>query len=80
MRTLLVEYPEDLLRDVKEDDVARLAQEALIVRLYDLGKLSSGGAADALGVSRREFLDLLGRYGVSPFDESTDVEAESKRG
>ena len=42
----------------------RRLREALVVRLYDLGKLSSGQAARLLGLSRWEFLDLLGRYNV----------------
>ena len=80
MREVRVAYPEDLLRDVDEADVARLSQEALLVKFYEMGKVPSGRAARALGISRREFLDLLGRYGVSSFDQMIDVEAESKRG
>jgi len=33
----------------------------------ELGRLSSGRAAQLAGVSQVEFLLLLGRYGVSPF-------------
>jgi predicted HTH domain antitoxin len=40
-------------------------------------KISSGRAAELLSISRREFLDLLGRYGVSEFDETMDVAAEA---
>jgi hypothetical protein len=31
-------------------------------------------------VSRREFLELLGRYGVSEFDDDIDLETELQRG
>ncbi|WP_202807532.1 UPF0175 family protein [Leptolyngbya sp. PCC 6406] len=37
------------------------------VKLFELGKLSSGRAAQLAQVSRVEFLTLLGRYQVSPF-------------
>jgi predicted HTH domain antitoxin len=37
------------------------------VKLYELGKLSSGRAAQLAGVTRVEFLLALGRYQVSPF-------------
>lgn len=37
------------------------------IKLFELGKLSSGRAAQLAGVSRVEFLMMLGRYGVSPF-------------
>lgn len=36
----------------------------------------SGWAAQALDSSRREFLDVLGRYGVSECDEHMDVSVE----
>jgi len=37
------------------------------VKLFELGKLSSGRAAQLAGLSRVEFLLALGRYQVSPF-------------
>jgi predicted HTH domain antitoxin len=36
-------------------------------KLYELGKLSSGQAADVAGLSKRTFLELLGKYNVSVF-------------
>ena len=36
-------------------------------KLYELGKLSSGQAADVAGLSKRAFLELLGKYNVSVF-------------
>jgi predicted HTH domain antitoxin len=81
MATLRIEYPEELLAQAREPKEAleALAREALVVRLYDLGKFSSGQAARLLGIGRVEFLDLLGRYNVSLFDESMDVAAEARR-
>ena len=46
--------------------------EALYARLYERGLISSGRAAQLLGITRWDFLDLLGRYGVSYFDEAID--------
>ena len=82
MTVLQIEYPEELLdqADQTKEALEDLAREALLVRLYDLGKLSSGRAAELLSISRREFLDLLGRYGVSEFDDLVDLEAEARRG
>ena len=82
MTVLQIEYPEELLDQIGQTKEAleALAREALLVRLYDLGTISSGKAAALLGISRREFLDLLGRYGVSEFDDTIDLEAESRRG
>lgn len=36
-------------------------------KLYELGKLSSGQAAELAGLSKRAFLELLGKYNVSVF-------------
>jgi predicted HTH domain antitoxin len=54
-----------------------LAFEALVVRLYALGELSSGEGAKLLGLTRREFLDLLGQYNVSLFDDEIDLKKEA---
>lgn len=42
-----------------------------LVKLFELGKVSSGTAAKALKISRLEFLELLGKYKVNflNFDE-----------
>lgn len=45
--------------------------KTIIVRLYVNGRLSSGLAARLLRLSRREFLDLLGLWGISYFDPNT---------
>lgn len=42
------------------------------VKLFELGKLSSGRAAQLAGISRVAFLESIGRYGVPPFDLSED--------
>ena len=36
-----------------------------VVRLYEKGKISSGRGAEILGISLREFLELLERNGVT---------------
>ena len=44
----------------------------LASRLYENGRLSLGQAADAAGLSKRTFAELLGQYGVSLFSQSVD--------
>ena len=82
MTVLQIEYPAELLEQLSQskETLEALAREALLVRLYDLGEISTGKAAEVLGISRREFLDLLGRYGASEFDDTMDLEAEAQRG
>jgi predicted HTH domain antitoxin len=47
------------------------------VKLYELGRLSSGRAAELAGMSRVEFLMNLGRYKVFPLEaELLDLESD----
>jgi predicted HTH domain antitoxin len=39
----------------------------LAAKLYEDGTLSGGQAAELVGISKRSFLELLGKYGVSIF-------------
>lgn len=36
-----------------------------LVKLFEMGKVSSGVAAKVLGISRLDFLELLAKYNVS---------------
>jgi predicted HTH domain antitoxin len=38
------------------------------LKLFELGKISSGKAAELAGMSRVEFLEVCGRYRVSVFN------------
>ncbi|MCH8485691.1 MAG: UPF0175 family protein [Candidatus Cyclonatronum sp.] len=42
-------------------------------KLFEDGRLSSGQAAEIVGISKRAFVELLGKYGVSLFGYN-DVE------
>ena len=55
------------------------AQIRLMValKMFELGKLSSGKAAELAGLSRVEFLEMCGRYRVSIFNyPPEELEAE----
>ena len=43
---------------------------AAAVKWYEMGKISQSKAAEIAGISRSAFIDLLGRFKVSPFQES----------
>ncbi len=66
MKTLKINLPENIDLD---------QQEALLMlasKLYEKGKLSLGQAAELAGLSKRVFMELLGRYGVSVFNYPAD--------
>lgn len=80
MQRLTIRIPDDLSAHRNKAQLEQLAREALAVRLYSLGELSSGEAAELLNIPRREFPYLVSRYGVSIFDESIDLGCEASYG
>ncbi len=77
MRQLVLEVPEKVILAEKtdEDSFGRELLMLAAVKLYELGRLSSGRAAELAGVSRIEFLLGLGRYKVFPLEaELRDLE------
>lgn len=73
---LHLQIPEQFT-DKNQQQLEALAFEALVVRLYALGELASGEGARLLHLTRREFLDLLNQYNVSPFDQEMDFQKEA---
>lgn len=64
-----IKYTDDVLLSLKEskEEFEEEARYLLALKLYELGKISSGKAAKIAGLSRVAFLLRLGRYKVSPF-------------
>lgn len=54
------------------DDAVACLRLAAAMKLFELGRLSSGAAADLAGIARVEFLDRLAEFGVNAFQESPD--------
>lgn len=66
MRTLTIQIPGTVDLDDRE------AKMALASKLYELGKLTLGQAADMAGYSKETFMELLADYGVSFFNYLAD--------
>ena len=66
-RIISVEYPEFLAISLKlkAKDFENEIKISSMVKLFELGKISSGTAAKVLGMKRVDFLDLLSAYNVS---------------
>ncbi|MBI5184055.1 MAG: UPF0175 family protein, partial [Nitrospinae bacterium] len=73
---------DDLLLSLKESRVEfeNEARFLLALKLYELGKISSGKAAKIAGLNRLEFLMRLGKYKVSPFQVDLDEILEEAGG
>ncbi len=65
---LTIPYSDDLLLSLKEspEEFEAEARLLLAAKLYELGRLTTGRAAELAGVGRVEFMFLLGRFGLSP--------------
>jgi len=73
MKTVTFNLPDSF--DLDEKEIAML----LATKLYEQGKLSLGEAADLVGLSKRTFAELLGKYNVSIFNyTSSDLSKDTK--
>ncbi len=73
MRTVTLNLPDHI--DLNEKEISTM----LAAQLYDLGKLSLGQAANLVGLSKEEFMDVLGKYKISIFGETLeDIELYSR--
>lgn len=78
VRQIVINVPEKVLLAEKTDEssFARELRILAAVKLYELGRRSSGRAAELAGMPRVEFLLELGRYKVFPFEaELRDLES-----
>ena len=68
-RQIVIDIPEKVLLAEKTDEVSFARELRLLaaVKLFELGRLSSGRAAELAGIPRVEFLLTLERYKVFPF-------------
>ncbi len=64
MKKLTLSIPEE----VNEIEI-KMAVAAI---LFDKGILSSGQAAEFAGITKREFIETVGKYGVSIFSETPE--------
>jgi predicted HTH domain antitoxin len=69
MNRITIDIPDDSLLALKisAEEMGLALRSAAAVKLYELGRLSSGAAARLAGVPRTAFLQLLADYGVETF-------------
>lgn len=64
MKTLSIDVPEET-----DEHEVKMAVAAV---LYDKCLLSAGQAAASVGISKRAFIESVGKYGVSVFSETIE--------
>ncbi len=78
MEKIVLEIPEEILISSKETtrELSKEIRMLAALKYYQMGKLSSGRAAQLAGISRISFLQSLSQYGVSIFDLKTEELAQ----
>ena len=66
MRIIKIKVPDSV--ELSDYDFSMM----IAAKLYEDGKLSSGQAAEMVGLTKRAFIEILGKYGVSLFSNSID--------
>jgi predicted HTH domain antitoxin len=64
MRTIQINIPDNV--DLKDYDFSMI----VAAKLYEDARLSAGQAVQIAGLSKRAFIEMLGKYGVSVFSTS----------
>jgi predicted HTH domain antitoxin len=79
MNAITLEYPDSWLVPMATDALhfAKDAKMAAAVKLFEVGKLTSGQAAQFAGVGRQDFLLGCRQWGVDSVNwDSEEIEAE----
>lgn len=76
MSTVAVEVnlADDLIPIIapRRQDIPQRLKEMITIELFREGKVSSGKAAQILGISRQEFIHLLSLHNVDYFSQGKD--------
>ena len=75
---LTIPYEDDLLLSLKKNpqEFESEARLLLAVKLYELGRVSTGTAARLAGMGRVAFMFELDRFGLSPMGQEPEELAE----
>ena len=74
IQTITLDVPENFEQAVQvtRDELESQIRLMAALKMFELGKISSGKAAELAGMTRVQFLEACGRYNVSVFNYSAD--------
>jgi predicted HTH domain antitoxin len=81
MTTMVAQYPEDLLETLhmSREEFEAEARFAMAAKLFELGRLTTGQAAQLVPMSRYDFIRRISELGVAAIDwDVTEAEDEFK--
>lgn len=71
-RTMTIDYGDDILLalGLSPEQFSEETKLLVAIKLYELGRLSSGAAASLAGIPKSLFLTKLADYGVNTFSQT----------
>lgn len=71
---LVIPYPEDLLLSLKVTPASFETEARLLlaIKLYEMGRVTTGTAAQIAGMDRAAFIFSLEKFGLSPIGVTPD--------
>jgi len=74
-----INYPESLAYSLKmnSNEFKKEIKTVSMIKLYEIGKISSSLASKILNIKRIDFLELLNKYNVSYFHKGMEDEIEN---
>ncbi len=81
MIQIILDIPDEslLALDVPPDQAGAELRLIAAMKLYEMGKMSSGAAAELAGIPRTTFLAKLADFGIPTFRETKEeLEAEAR--
>lgn len=77
---LEVELPDEVSSRLRDEDLAAIAKEALVMEFLREHRISQGRAAEMLSISRYDLFDLMTKYQVPVIDlTAEELGAELER-
>jgi len=72
--TLSLELPQDLpaILDLPEQNIEKRVRELIAIELFREGLISSGKGGEIVGVSKWDFIQLLAKYDLPYFSETSE--------
>ncbi len=79
MQSFVINLPDDLAASIEmtPEELASQVRLMAALKMFELGKISTGKAAELAGLTKVDFIEVCSRYHVSMFNYKPDeVEAE----
>ena len=80
VKAISIELPEEIIELFSEAELEASLRKWAVLELVRAGKLSSGKAAEILGMTRWEFMDLMSDYDIPTANFPEEELEEQLRG